>query len=65
MSVKVIMSIDYTKPYCGNCGVQGVPLRYLRSTPDGDRLHVCKDARACHKRLKANLAASKARRNGS
>jgi len=50
--------IDFSKPYCGVCGAQD-RVRYLRSTPDGDRMHVCRDATACQRRFRAQLKADR------
>jgi len=58
-------TIDFSKPYCGNCGDQG-SVRLLRYTPNGERLSICRDMKLCHVRFMAMLSqfrqAQKARR---
>lgn len=49
------MEVDYTKPYCGNCGQQGEPVFLLKRAPDGEPLHICRDREACDLRFKQGL----------
>jgi hypothetical protein len=43
--------MDWTKPYCGNCGAQGVPLGRINVRVSDDPQHVCRDRKACEKRV--------------
>lgn len=51
----ILNHIDFSKPYCGNCGAQDVPLRTLSPyRAGGDEQHVCKDRKACARRIDKN-----------
>lgn len=56
MAKSWLETFDSTKPYCGNCGAQGVPLRKLPYRGCDDDQHVCKDLKACKARREATKA---------